>query len=175
MKIRPATSADTSTIAKLHANSWRFAYRGVINDEYLRTEADRDRLRFWQERLELPAPNQRVLLLEENASLLGFACVYIDHDPEFGSFLNNLHVAQDHLGRGCGARLMFAVRDCCVKFSPMSPMYLSVVDSNVRARKFYLRFGGTLSGTTEWEPPGGGLVLLHRLAWSSLEDIRISG
>jgi ribosomal protein S18 acetylase RimI-like enzyme len=174
MELRSATHSDASAIARLHANSWRFAYRGALNDEYLDSEADDDRLNFWEEKLGSPAPNQNVLVLVDGACLIGFASVYVDDHPEFGSFLNNLHVAEDRLRLGCGTRLMSAVQDCCSQSSPASPVYLWVVDSNQRAQAFYSRFGATFRGTDRWEPPGGGTALVHRFAWNSPKEIHLA-
>ena len=175
MELRSATPSDVAAIAGLHANSWRFAYRGALSDEYLDSQADRDRRQFWERRLGSPEPNQRVLVLAEGARLIGFACVHLDHDPEFGSYLNNLHVAEDRLRAGCGGRLMLAVRECCEESYPASPVYLWVLASNLRAQAFYSRLGATQGGTDYWEPPGGGSALVQRYAWKSPEAIRVPG
>jgi ribosomal protein S18 acetylase RimI-like enzyme len=174
MELRSATHSDASAIARLHANSWRFAYRGALNDAYLDSEADSDRLNFWEERLSSPAPNQNVFVLVDGACLIAFASVYVDDHPEFGSYLNNLHVAEDRLRLGCGTRLMSAVQDCCSKLAPVSPVYLWVVDSNQRAQAFYSRLRATFRGTDHWEPPGGGTALLYRFAWSSPKEIHLA-
>src|SRR5579864_900003 len=108
MELRAATYSDASAIAKLHANSWRLAYRGVLSDDYLDSQADRDRSNLLEERLNSLAPDQSVFVLGEDGCLIGFACVYANHHPDFGSFLNNLHVAEGRLRLGCGTRLMSA-------------------------------------------------------------------
>jgi hypothetical protein len=33
MSIRPATAADAAVIAKVHADSWRTTYPGIVPDE----------------------------------------------------------------------------------------------------------------------------------------------
>lgn len=175
MEIRSATSADIPTIARLHANSWRLAYRGAFNDKFLATEADADRLRFWTERLNSPAPDQCVLVLTLGSHLVGFVCLFAQHHPEHGSFLNNLHVAESQQGQGYGARLMLAAREHFEILSPTAPVYLFVVESNMRARRFYSRFNATMTGTELWEPPGGGAVLLHRLTWPTPKEIQFVG
>ena len=164
MKLRSATRFDTAGIGRLHADSWRFAYRGALTDAYLDSEAYDDRLNFWQDRFKMPPPNQNVFVLLDGARLVGFASVYIADHVEYGSFLNNLHVAEDYLRRGYGTRLMSAVRDCCVKQAPTASVYLWVIHSNERAQSFYNRLGATFRDTGHWEPPGGGSALLHRLA-----------
>ncbi len=175
MKLRAATHSDASAIARLHANSWRLAYRGILSDDYLDLQADRDRSDLWQARLSTLAPDRGVFVLEDDARLIGFACVYAGHHPEFGSFLNNLHVAEDRLRLGYGTHLMSAVRDFCVEVSPARPVYLWVVDPNERAQAFYSRLGATLRGTDNWETPDGGLALVRRLGWNSPLEIQLSG
>ena len=172
MEVRAAVQSDAAAIAALHADSWRFAYRGAFTGQFLDQEAGQDRLTFWQDRLRSPEPNQHVLVLVDGTSLIGFVCVYTNHDSEFGSFLNNLHVARDHLRQGYGARLMYAVRDCCMIEAPTTPVYLLVLDSNLRAQAFYSKFGGTFRQTYPWTPPGGGALQLQQFVWASPEQIR---
>jgi ribosomal protein S18 acetylase RimI-like enzyme len=173
MEVRAAVPSDATAIGILHADSWRFAYRGAFDDRFLDQEATQDRLAFWQEKLRSPEPNRHVLILGDGTDIVGFACVYTNHDPEFGSFLNNLHVASNHLRRGHGARLMSAVRECCRIDAPNSPVYLLVLESNLRAQAFYLRFGGTLRQSYPWKPPGGGALQLHQFVWPSPDHIQI--
>ena len=173
MELRSATLADAPLIAGLHADSWRFAYRGALSDKYLDMEVDREQRALWHERLESPAPNQNVFVLVDDLRLLGFASVYVNHHPEFGSFLNNLHVARDRLRLGCGTRLMYAVRECCMRLSPTSALYLFVLESNERARAFYSRLGAIFRGTELWHPPGGGEALLNQLSCLAPSEVRL--
>ena len=172
MELRSATVADAPSIAALHSDSWRFAYRGALCDEYLEGEVDNDHKKIWRERLESPLPNQNVFVLVDHTRVVAFANLYIDHDIRLGSFLNNLHVAQDRLRRGYGKRLMSVVRECCMRSSPSSSVYLWVVEQNTRARNFYSRLGARFLGTENWNPPGGGIALVHLLSWNSPSDIR---
>jgi ribosomal protein S18 acetylase RimI-like enzyme len=173
MEVRAAGQSDASAIGTLHADSWRFAYRGAFTDRFLDQEATQDRLAFWQERLRSPEPGRHVLVLDDSTGIVGFACVYTNHDPEFGSFLNNLHVASDHLRRGHGARLMSAVRECCRIEASFAPVYLLVLESNLRAQAFYSRLGGTFRQSYPWTPPGGGSLLLRQFVWPSPDHIQI--
>ena len=172
MEIRPADLSDASAIAGLHADSWRFAYRGAFTDDYLDQTAAEDRLAFWQDKLQSPQPNQQVLVLFDDTVLIGFTSDYTDHHPEFGSFLNNLHVAKEHLRKGYGARLMSAARDCCRLRASSSPVYLLVLESNIRAQAFYSRLGGTFRHSYPWTPPGGGTLVLKQFVWPSPDDIK---
>ena len=172
MEIRSAALSDASAIAGLHADSWRFAYRGAFTDDYLDQTATQDRLAFWQDKLQSPQPNQHVLVLFDSTALIGFASVYTDHHPEFGSFLNNLHVAREHLRKGYGARLMSAARDCCRISASSSPVYLLVLESNQRAQAFYSRLGATFRQSYPWSPPGGGTLEVLQFFWPSPDHIK---
>ncbi len=76
MKIREATAAEAATIASLHAESWRAAYRGILTDKFLDNDVHRERLALWQERFAVAATNARethqskmfVLLAQQDSS-----------------------------------------------------------------------------------------------------------
>ncbi|MFO0433433.1 MAG: GNAT family N-acetyltransferase [bacterium] len=174
MEIRSALRSDAPAIAKLHADSWRFAYRDVLTSDYLDSNADRDRLSHWVDRLDSPVAEQRVDVLLREGRLVGFASIFAPHDPELGSFLNNLHVAEDSLRLGYGTCLMAQVQAHCFELAPSKAVFLWVVCSNVRAQAFYSRMGATIRAEQQWEPPGGGSALLYRMAWDSPSEIRVA-
>jgi len=65
---RPIVALDATTIAYLHATSWRSAYRGILPDEYLEDDIEADRLT--RRRCRLSSPTERdvgVLALEQGA------------------------------------------------------------------------------------------------------------
>lgn len=101
-------------VATLHAESWRAHYRGAYRDEYLDGDVVQDRIRVWKERLSTPAPNQFVVLAEEDDDLIGFACAYGGHDESWGSLLDNIHVRPEHQRRGVGAALLAEVAAWCL-------------------------------------------------------------
>lgn len=171
MRFREATRADATAVAKVHAESWRAHYRGAYRDEYLDGDVFGDRLRIWEERLSTPAPNQLVVLADEEDSLIGFACVYGGHDETWGSFLDNLHVRPEHQGRGVGAGLMAEVTAWCRTNYPDCGLYLWVLEQNHRAQRFYRRLGARDQGGEISEPPGGGQIHGRRYAWRTVPNI----
>ncbi len=106
MRYREATEADAMAIATLHAESWRAHYRGGYHDEYLDGDVVGERVRVWKKRLSTPAPNQFVVLAEDDHGLVGFACAYGRDDETWGTLLDNLHVRPEFQGRGTGATLL---------------------------------------------------------------------
>lgn len=171
MIIREARTADATAIARLHAESWRVAYRGALSDAFLDGDVFADRLQVWRQRLLSPANKQHVLVAEEDREATGFVCAYGADDPQWGTLLDNLHVSQPNWGRGIGQRLMAEVASLGAKAYPGKGMYLWVLAPNVPARRFYERLGATNAGQEQWGAPGGGTVQRLRYVWANLEPL----
>jgi GNAT superfamily N-acetyltransferase len=171
MRYREATRVDVLAIAALHAESWRFAYRGAYSDEYLDGDVFQDRVRVWQERLSSPPPNQYVILAEDTGELAGFACAYGADDERWGTLVDNLHVRPDRHRQGTGERLLAEVAGWCRTEYEGCGLYLWVLEQNARARRFYEHLGATDEESRSSVPPGGGTTVIHRYAWSRDELI----
>ena len=150
--IVPATPEDATSIAALHAASWRSTYRGLLPDLFLDEEVDRNRLDLWQRRFELDEGSRPLTLKAmSGGTLTGFACALIDDDAEWGTLLDNLHVRPDATSRGIGKLLLGAVLDRVRDAAVSKRLHLWVLDANTRARRFYEREGGVESGTASVE------------------------
>ncbi|CAH1000890.1 hypothetical protein LEM8419_01936 [Neolewinella maritima] len=161
--LRPATPADAPRIAALHTRSWQENYTADMSADYLQGEAAAERLAVWTERFAAPDPGMRVLLAEEGDELLGFACIFLDHDPQAGTLLDNLHVRADQQGKGLGKQLMQAVATLAQQEAHSDQLYLWVLNNNTRARTVYLRLGGRVGQSKKRPLPGTG----PEGAWSS--------
>lgn len=74
IQIRFARLEDAQAIVELHAESWRYAYRRALGDEYLSGDIIADRLKLWQHRPSEPLDNQHVLVVYDDSTIVGFAC-----------------------------------------------------------------------------------------------------
>ncbi|HEY8173179.1 MAG TPA: GNAT family N-acetyltransferase [Dehalococcoidia bacterium] len=169
--LRPATKDDADRVARLHAESWRTAYRGIYADAYLDGPVFDDRIRVWRERFATSRDGQHVLLAETEAGLEGFICVFGDDDDTWGSLIDNLHVAPGHKRRGIGARLMHAGALWLHEHYPKSGVYLWVLQDNAPARRFYERLGARDEGAVEHDMPGGGSAFGCRYVWQSPQSL----
>ncbi|MES2071165.1 MAG: GNAT family N-acetyltransferase [Pseudomonadota bacterium] len=172
MQLRTANLSDAPAIAHLHAENWRLAYRGLLQDAYLDHEIGAERLASWEERLRSPAPNQYIVVAEEEGILRGFACAFANEDPQWGHYLDNLHVAADSKGRNIGAKLMADVATWCAAIDPAASLFLWVLEANHAAIRFYQHMGGVHDGDEFWSPPGGGSVFTLRYVWRDLADLK---
>ena len=167
IEYRPARSSDAEAVAALHARSWRESYRGSFRDAFLDGDLIGERLRVWRERLERPRVDQFVQLAVEGTSLVGFVCAYGAHDPEWGSLVDNLHVAKDAKRGGIGASLMRQAGAWLDSRYPDSGVHLFVLEVNSPARRFYERLGARNSGVSTMETHGGAIVRSCRYVWPS--------
>jgi ribosomal protein S18 acetylase RimI-like enzyme len=165
MRIREANKDDAGNIARLHAASWRNAYRGALSDAYLDGPIEAERSELWRGRFERPGANQFVAVAESFDQIVGFVCAYGGHDPQWGTFLDNLHVAKGHEAQGIGTRLMGEVASWSAEAYPLQGIYLWVLESNIPARRFYERLGGENAGSGLWDAPDGCALPKLRIVW----------
>ena len=65
LTLREATDHDAAAIARLHADSWRSAYRGMLSDEYLDHRVHLERTALWQQRFSERAQKPFFVILAE--------------------------------------------------------------------------------------------------------------
>ena len=166
-EIRRATSDDLEAIARLHAESWRSAYRGFLSDEYLDEQVFADRCSIWSEKLSShDSASTLVLLASRDSEPIGFVCAILDEDQTWGALLDNLHVLPASKGKGLGRRLMVEAARWVASRRPGSPLHLWVIEENEEARSFYERLAGRPLDRKLWSAPDGRGVGLLRYVWN---------
>ena len=111
VQIRSAVSADLSSIAKLHAASWRVAYRRIFSDAFLDGDLEADRMRRWMGLVGRLTPNDRLLIATHDMMraagfVSGWTSREMGCEQEFDLYIENLHVRPDMRGRKLGLALM---------------------------------------------------------------------
>ena len=165
VEYRPARPSDAHAIASLHTRSWRENYRGAYSDAFLDGELPEERMRVWRARLDHPVENQFVQLAFDAATLVGFICAYGAHDPEWGSLVDNLHVAHAAKRNGIGLSLVRHAGAWLESVYPDLGVYLFVLEINSAARRFYERLGARNAGVSTMETHGGAIVRSCRYVW----------
>ena len=161
--LRTAEEADEAAIAALHAVSWRTAYRGMIPDAYLDDEAVDDLSRTWAERF-TDRSGTLTIVATAGDDIVGFAHSVIDDDPEWGTLLDNLHVAPGLRRSGVGRRLVLETARRLVDLATSPDLHLWVLEPNLRARAFYDALGGRVTGS-DVSPEIPGSVPCVRYSW----------
>jgi GNAT superfamily N-acetyltransferase len=167
--VTDAVADDADDIAALHAASWRATYRGILPDDFLDRQALDNRLRTWRQRMGTPPPTQIVLKAVDASGLCGFACLFLDADQQWGTLLDNLHVAPGRTGTGIGWFLLDASFARLRQERPEAPwLHLWVFEANAGARRFYECHGADAVERETVEVLPGISVPAVRYVWRAL-------
>ena len=163
------TAKDVDAVARLHAASWRHAYRDELSEAFLAGPIDTERSAAWAARTpDLEGSFAFGLVAEENGQLTGFAYVCVDADAVFGHLLDNLHVHPDHHGVGLGRSLLAGVAAELQARGLGGGVYLWVYASNAAAQRFYMKCQATRHEQVTRATVEGRHTLAYRYAWSSV-------
>ena len=139
--IRPACLADAPGIARVHVETWRAAYAGLIGDRYLVGLDDGRQALRWRREIQASSPTNDVLVAEMKKDggeeIVGFGSfgrrrsASLPYDGE----VYTLYVSVDWQGFGVGHRLLGGLFHSLVKVGCDSA-FLWVLSENP-ARFFY--------------------------------------
>lgn len=148
----------------------------MLRDDFLDGEVIKNRLEVWNDRLGMARTDQFVLVAEDQKQILGFICVYGNEDMEYGSLIDNLHVAHAHKRQGVGTFLMRQAGSWLKSYYGRLGVYLWVMEANQPARRFYEKLGSTNAGIIDKpNPAGGGSAPNCRYIWSSPKALANAG
>lgn len=144
--IREATAEDLYGMARVHVETWKSAYRGIVPDERLeRLSVESDIAGGFGSRLGTPRPGAAQFVAVTPAhEVVGFAVAGPNRepDPDFTGELGALYVLPSRQRQGTGTAL---VREC-TRFllgNGTTSMIVWVLEQNPY-RRFYERLGGAL-------------------------------
>lgn len=167
---RAAKAEDAARIAGIHVASWRDAYSGILDPEFLAGPIEDERRSFWTHRLGWPDARLKTTMAMEGDAAVGFICVLADDDPIWGSRVDNLHVLPALRGAGIGERLLKQAAAELSSACRASGLYLWVFEANTKGRRFYERLGArTVERSASKIPSARGKPVL-RLHWP---DVRM--
>ncbi len=155
VRLRVASPADASMIARLHAESWQRHYRGAYADAFLDDEAVGFLGGMWADRLGAPTPAAHTVVAEYGGEAAGFAHTVLDADSGWGALLDNLHVRYPLKRQGIGTALVAEAAQAVLRESAVPRLHLWVLEQNEAARAFYEARGGTCVERADVPPPGG--------------------
>ena len=138
MNIRRATIDDAAALARLHIDSWRSAYRGLVPDSHLdNLDYDRRAERF---RESLAGQLEETHLVEQDGDMLGFltlgACRDEDLDQETSGEIWGIYLAPEHWRKGVGGQLC-RYGERILESRAYRIATLWVLAGNDQARRFY--------------------------------------
>ncbi|CAG7629396.1 GNAT family N-acetyltransferase [Paenibacillus allorhizosphaerae] len=140
MQIRKAALSDAAAIAKVHIDSWKTTYRGIVPDAYLDTLSYEDRKKRWEANLKA---DQHVFVAEnEEGAIVGFASGGKERSghPLYSGELYALYILQAYQRQGIGKKLVREIMNA-VSQRGFQSMLIWVLEDNP-AKYFYESMGG---------------------------------
>ena len=160
VRIREAVPEDAGPMAKVHIDTWRTAYAGIVPSEHLAGLSYERREAVWVQILTRDQPAQCNCVAETvGGEIVGFAGGGPERegDSTYKGELYAIYLLQEHQRRGIGRRLACAVAHGLLS-SGFDSMLLWMLEDNRPARRFYESLGGEQVGRKTIEIGGADLV-----------------
>lgn len=148
-RIRRASPDDARSVAEVHVDSWRHAYRGMLPDAYLDRLSVDDREAMWREAF--AEDTSGAFVAEVGDRIVGFASFGPSRDDDASETVAEvpaIYVEPSEVGRGVGRRLLEAAT-AALRDAGYRRATLWVLEANERARRFYEKSGWTWDGTID--------------------------
>jgi ribosomal protein S18 acetylase RimI-like enzyme len=109
--IRPATQADIPAIARIHVDSWRATYRGIVPDAVLDELSYAEHEDRWQLRIQPDAQAITLVAEDDDGAIAGFVIGGKERtgDPLYDAELYAIYLDPSHLRHGTGTQLTRAL------------------------------------------------------------------
>lgn len=191
LTIRPATPNDAQAVARIRVQGWRFAYQGLISQDYLDSLSvakDTERMRGYLSQFPQNSPpsrsasvqgsgdgeKQSFMLAVRDDAVLGF-CRFSAAPDKTGRAesavpagtlngrLHSLYIDPETLGQSIGHTLMSHALSTFAAWG-CERANLWVLEGNSRAISFYKRQGWRCTGATKVDRSFGLCLVEHEMA-----------
>lgn len=190
LTIRPATPNDAQAVARIRVQGWRFAYQGLISQDYLDSLSvaeDTERMRGYLSQFPQNSPlsrsefvqgsgdgeKQSFMLAVRGNAVLGFCRFSATPDKidradratpggTMNGRLHALYIDPDSLGQGIGHALMNHALSTFAAWG-CERATLWVLEGNSRAISFYERQGWRCTGATNVDQSFGPCLVEHEM------------
>jgi GNAT superfamily N-acetyltransferase len=143
MRIREATIADVAAIAKVHVESWRTTYKGLLPEDYLANLTPEQREPLWRKILSRPVGHSLDYVAEDHAgNIVGFASGGPERsgDQVYTGEVYAIYLLESWQGQGIGRQLIAAVVRQLIQRGFTSLLIWVLADNP--SRRFYEALGG---------------------------------
>ena len=156
LSVSAAEPPDLEALCHLHTQSWASAYAPFLPHEALARLSDHMANRW--------ATLPRGIICARNAEgLAGFIRI---KQRQGWPYIDNLHTRPDLRGQGIGGALMMAAM-ADLRMTGEGRVWLTVIAANIKARRFYARFGG-IDATPMIEDVLGHNIATRAVVWNRL-------
>jgi ribosomal protein S18 acetylase RimI-like enzyme len=157
MEIRPARVNDAPVLSRVHVDSWRAAYGGLVPDSSLQAFTNE-----WREesfRQSLVTGAEETYLVQVEGQVVGFLTLGAARDPDLDTSRTGeiwgIYISPGYWRKGIGRRLA-EEGERMLQSKGYEDAGLWVLEDNQQARRFYEALGFGLDGESkniDWGTP----------------------
>ena len=167
--IREAHISDAAGIARVHVDTWRSAYAGIVPADYLAALSYEKMVKKRIESLEKPWPDAKTFVADagDAGGIVGFAVGGHERNghPVFKGELFAIYVSETYQNRGIGRQLVVEIVKH-LRTLGLSSMLTWALADNPYSR-FYEKLGGKRV-SEKWEETGGKMLEEIAFGWRDL-------
>ena len=172
LQIRAAIPEDAASMARVHVDSWRSTYAGIVPAEYLSSLSYRNREAAWKQLLTTDRPGTSYFVAEtEGDGIVGFANAGPEREGDriYRGELYAIYILEEYQHMGLGRRLVSCVTRRLLT-DGFNSMLLWVLEDNHPACRFYESLGGERVGRKTVAIGGADLVEVS-YGWRDITDL----
>jgi GNAT superfamily N-acetyltransferase len=171
--LRAATSSDWEAIAALHAEASRVAYAGILDPHYLAVTIKVEKRQLWHDRLvsNVDTFGRKIVVADAGGMVAGFACLLVEHEPEWGVYLHNLYTDARWRGQGIARLTLAAAIRELSEIDLRRPLHLTALARNTPACAIYDKWGGRVVETQRQNFKGTRDVDVVRYQWPTCAQL----
>ncbi|MBD3363526.1 GNAT family N-acetyltransferase [Candidatus Dojkabacteria bacterium] len=146
--IRPASLKDYKEIAKIHVETWQFAYNRIMPQEFLLNLSKKKRRKKWKEIIYKEEKGTQTFVAEKDKKVVGFCFVGYCRDQDCNSETGeiwSIYVDQNHMNQGIGTKLMKRAV-VFLKKEGYQRAILWVLKDNLKTSVWYEKLGWMIEG-----------------------------
>ncbi len=172
IQIRAAVPEDAASMARVHVDSWRSTYAGIVPAEYLAGLSYPNRESLWKELLTTDRPGASYFVAEaEDGDIVGFASAGPERESDgtYRGELYAIYILEEYQRMGLGRRLFSCVTRRLLP-DGFNSMLLWVLEDNRPACRFYESLGGERVARKTITIGGADLVEVS-YGWRDISDL----
>ncbi|QPQ31673.1 GNAT family N-acetyltransferase [Lysinibacillus sp. JNUCC 51] len=171
MKIRKANIEDAQGIGKVHVDSWRTTYKGILPDDFLNNLSYEQRTELWKKNIS-DLTNYVLVAENEQDEIIGFATggTRKTNSVPNATDLTSIYLLEEYQGMGIGKQLLKEIF-AYIKLKGYEKVFVEVLADN-KTRNFYEYYGAQYVENTEIKI--GGKVLEELIyVWNDIDKVFI--
>ncbi|MEN9518982.1 MAG: hypothetical protein RLZZ381_1570 [Cyanobacteriota bacterium] len=172
MIIREATYSDVPAISKVHVDTWKTTYRGIVPDEHLANLSYERRENGWYQILNCASEdgNFTYIAEDEAGEIVGLVNGGLERtgDPVYRGELTAIYIRQSYQRKGIGRGFVRVVAERLSQLNISSMLVWVLVDNP--ACQFYAALGGKIVHEKELTI-GGKLLFEVAYGWVNIENL----